>query len=149
MSGPKRRAATRKRPISITSVVDCVGSLANRSLHGNVYLFDTNKAGGSTGIGTEELKTRVRKGDELLWTVFALECGAYVSIDDVVIDKEVCAPERKVYPGTDVSYWIGAVKKDDIGVLPYQIKYKIGTRAEPMTAPLSPRLVGEAAGRAR
>jgi hypothetical protein len=110
-------------------------------------MYDTNKAGGSTGIGTEELRTKVKGGDQLLWTVLALECEAYVSIDGIVIDKEVCEPERKVYPGTDVSYWIGTVKKDDIGVTPYQIKFKVGTKTDPMITPMSPLLVGEGVGR--
>ncbi|MFD9791573.1 hypothetical protein ACFWXK_11560 [Streptomyces sp. NPDC059070] len=131
-----------KRPISITAVVDCVGVLATGSVHGQLYLYDTNKAGGSTGFGTEELRTRVRRGDQLLWNVLALECEAYVSIDDIVVDREVCEPERRVYPGTDVAYWIATVKKDGITSVPYQIKFKVGTRTEAFTAPVSASLVG-------
>lgn len=139
---PKQPKAGSQRPISITAVVDCVGALASLSTRGHLYLYDTNKAGGSTGFGTEELKTKVKGGDQLLWTVLALECEAYLSIDDIVIDKEVCEPQRKVYPGTDVSYWIGTVKKDGVGVIPYQIKFKLGTKSEPVTTALSPTLVG-------
>src|SRR5262245_48055164 len=100
-------------PISITAVVDVVGALATRSLHGNLYLLDTNRTGGSTDLGTEELKTRVQGGDQILWTVLPLECEAYASIDGIVIDKEVCEPEQKMYPGTDISYWAGTIKKGD------------------------------------
>jgi len=147
MNESTRQVANPKRPISVTAVVDCVGALATLSLHGNMYLYDTNKAGGSTGNGTEELRTKVRAGDQLLWTVFALECEAYVSIADIVIDKEVCEPERKVYPGTDVAYWVGTVKKGSSAVTPYQIKFRLGTRTDPMTTPVSPALIGEGAKR--
>ena len=51
------------RPVTITAVVDSPGILASRSTHGNLYLYDTNKASGSTGLGTEELRTPVKKGD--------------------------------------------------------------------------------------
>ncbi|MEU6387824.1 hypothetical protein [Streptomyces sp. NPDC046939] len=131
-----------KRPISITAVVDAVGALATGSLHGNLYFYDTNKAGGSTGFGTEELRTRVRAGDQLLWSVLALECEAYLAIDGIVIDPDLIEPERRVYPGTDVAYWIGTVKKNATGTVPYQIKFKVGSRDEALTTPLSPSLVG-------
>ncbi|WP_406509077.1 hypothetical protein [Streptomyces sp. NBC_00212] len=131
-----------KRPISITAVVDCVGALASHSVHGHLYLYDTNKAGGSTGFGTEELRTKVKRGDQLLWNVLALECEAFVSIDDIVIDKDVIEPERKIYPGTDVAYWIGTVKKDDVQSVPYQIRFRVGTSTDPITTTLSPALFG-------
>ncbi|MFD0415041.1 hypothetical protein [Streptomyces sp. NPDC127108] len=139
---PKRESAPGKRPISITAVVDCVGALATGSVHGNLYLYDTNKAGGSTGLGTEELRTRVRRGDQILWSVLVLECEAYAAIDEVLIDPDVCEPVRKVYPGTDIAYWIGTVKKDDVQDLSYQIRFKFGSRDEPITSTLSPSLVG-------
>ncbi|MEV7778165.1 hypothetical protein [Kitasatospora sp. NPDC088351] len=144
--GGKAKQAPRKagsqRPISITAVVDCVGALASRSTSGHLYLYDTNKAGGSTGFGTEELRTKVKAGDQLLWNVLALECEAFVAIDDIVIDPDICEPERKVYPGTDVAYWTATVKKDAGGVVPYRLKFKLGTRDAPITAALSPALVG-------
>jgi hypothetical protein len=139
---PRQQKAKAKRPISITAVVDCVGVLAAQNTHGHLYMYDTNKAGGSLGFGTEELKTRVQAGDQLLWTVLALECEAFVAIDDIVIDKEVCEPVRKVYPGTDVAYWIGTVKKGGVAAVPYQIKFKLGTQDEPIATTLSPALVG-------
>lgn len=131
-----------RAPISITAVVDAVGALSSGSVRGHLYMYDTNKAGGSSGFGTEELRTRVRMGDRVLWNVLALECEAYVGIAGIDIDKDVCEPERKVYPGTDVAYWIGTVKKDDISVVPYQIRFLVGTRAEPIVTALSPTLVG-------
>ncbi|OON80069.1 hypothetical protein [Streptomyces tsukubensis] len=129
-----------KRPISISAVVDCVGALASRSMEGNLYLYDTNKAGGSTGFGTEELKTRVREGDQLVWSVLALECEAYVAIDGIVIDSAICEPERKVYPGTDVVYWTGTVKQSTEEPVPYQLQFNVGTRGTPITTTVSPVL---------
>ncbi|MFE4858318.1 hypothetical protein [Streptomyces sp. NPDC056670] len=139
---PRQSVATAGRPISITAVVDCVGALASHSVHGHLYLYDTNKAGGSTGFGTEELRTKVRRGDKLLWNVLALECEAFVSIDDIVIDRAVVEPERRTYPGTDVAYWIGTVKRDAVLDTPYRIKFRVGTRSEPITTTLSPALFG-------
>ena len=133
-----------KHPITISAVVDVVGALATGSLSGNVYLVDTNRENGSTGLGTEELRTAVRKGDELLWTVLPLECEAYVAIDDIVMDKSICAPARKVYPGTDVAYWVGTVKKEAGAATPYDIKFKLGTRIDPMTTATASYLVGQA-----
>ncbi|MFJ4715581.1 hypothetical protein [Streptomyces sp. NPDC088785] len=137
-----RRATAPKRPVSITAVVDCVGALASGSVRGHLYLYDTNKAGGSTGLGTEELRTRVRRGDQLLWNVLALECEAFVAIDGVEIDPEICEPVRKVYPGTDVAYWTGTVKKDSREVA-YRLAFKVGTRQEPIVTTVSPAIVGQ------
>ncbi|MEU3460653.1 hypothetical protein ABZ721_11940 [Streptomyces sp. NPDC006733] len=131
-----------RRPIAITAVVDCVGALAARSMNGHLYLYDTNKAGGSTGFGTEQLRTKVYKGDQLVWNVLALECEAFVAIDEIVIDQAVCEPVRKVYPGTDVAYWTGTVKQDDLQAVSYQIKFKLGTRDEPITSTLQSSLIG-------
>ncbi|WTW95786.1 hypothetical protein OG216_21435 [Streptomycetaceae bacterium NBC_01309] len=131
-----------RRPISITAVVDCVGVLATGLTAGQIYMYDTNKAGGSTGFGTEELRTPVTRGDELLWNCLALECEAYVAIEGIEIDADVCVPVRKVYPGTDVSYWSATVKKAAAGAVPYRIRFLVGTRAEPIPTVLSPTLVG-------
>ncbi|QEU91003.1 hypothetical protein [Streptomyces kanamyceticus] len=142
MTTKPRRETAAKRPISITAVVDCVGALAAGDLRGHLYMYDTNKAGGSTGFGSEELQTKAVRGDQILWNCLALECEAYVAIEDIVIDREVCEPERKVYPGTDVAYWIGTVKKADAGPITYQLKFKLGTRDQPISTTLSSSLVG-------
>jgi hypothetical protein len=135
-----------RRPISITAVVDCVGSLATRSLGGNLYLFDTNRAGGSTGLGSEELRTVVRKGDTLLWTAFALECEVFVSIADIAMETDLCEPVRRVYPGTDVAYWTATIKRDVAGITPYRLSFRLGSRVEPMTTPCASALVGASEG---
>jgi hypothetical protein len=130
------------RPTSITAVVDPVAALASRSLSGNVYLYDTNKKQGSTGFGTEELRTRVRKGDQLLWNVVPLECETFVSIDSIEIDEHVCVPEKHVYPGTDISYWSGTVLKEIQGAVHYQLSFRLGTLDTPITTSAAPALVG-------
>ncbi|MEV5977445.1 hypothetical protein [Streptomyces sp. NPDC052114] len=142
MTTKPRRETAVKRPISITAVVDAVGALAAGNLRGHLYMYDSNKSGGSTGFGTEELQTFAKRGDQLLWNCLALECEAFVAIDGIIIDSEICEPERKVYPGTDVAYWTGTVKKADAGPITYQIKFKLGTRDEPITTTLSSAIVG-------
>ncbi|MFG3257351.1 hypothetical protein [Streptomyces sp. NPDC048172] len=136
-----RQSTNSRPPVSIGAVIDCVGALATRSLSGNLYLYDTNKSEGSAGFGTEELRTTVRVGDKILWTVLSLECEAYVGIDSILIDHALCEPERRVYPGTDVAYWTGTLKAGAKGAIPYQMKFKVGARTEPMTTPLSAVLV--------
>ncbi|MFB4304278.1 hypothetical protein [Actinomadura sp. NTSP31] len=136
---PEPRAT---RPVSITAVVDPVAVLATGSLHHNLYLYDTNKTEGSTGFGTEELRTRVRAGDQLLWNVVVLECETYAALDEIVIDEKVCEPERKVYPGTDIIYWTGTVKKTITEPVPYRLKFRLGTITEPFSIS-TPALVGQ------
>jgi hypothetical protein len=92
-------------------VIDVVGALATDSLDGQVYFMDTNKTEGSTGQGTDILRTVVSDGYRLVWTVIFLEREAYAAIDEIIIDPEYCEVEKKVYEGTDVSYWVGTVKK--------------------------------------
>ncbi|MFM5997488.1 MAG: hypothetical protein ACKPGB_21240 [Dolichospermum sp.] len=130
------------KTITIASVIDVVGALATDSLSGQVYFTDTEKASGSTGHGTENLKTIVSVGDVLVWTVTFLECEAYAAIDEIIIDKKYCEPEKKVYEGTDVSYWSGTVK-ENVQLVPYTIKFNVGTRAESIATASPLYLVGK------
>lgn len=134
--------ATKGKTITIASVVDVIGVLATDSFDGQIYFVDNNKTNGSTGQGTEELKTMVSKGDRLVWIVGPLECEVYAAIDDIVIDKQYCEPEKKTYEGTDISFWSGIVKQD-LTVVPYTIKYKVGTRDEAIATNTSIYLVGK------
>jgi hypothetical protein len=120
------------KTITIATVVDVVGALATDSLSGQIYFMDTNQSNGSTGQGTENLKTAVEQGDRLVWTITFLECEAYAAIDEIVIDRDYCDPEKKIYEGTDVSYWSGTIKKD-VKSIPYNIRFKLGTRADSIT----------------
>jgi hypothetical protein len=130
------------KTITIASVIDVVGALATDSLKGEVYFTDTEKANGSTGHGTDSLKTMVAAGDRLVWTVTFLECEAYAAIDEIIIDEKYCEPEKKVYEGTDVSYWSGIVKKN-VSLVPYTIKFKVGTRDESIATATPLYLVGK------
>ncbi len=140
----EEKTITKGKTITIASVVDVVGALATDSLRGQVYFMDTNKANGSQEQGTENLKTVVSNGDRLVWTVIFLECEAYAEIDEIIIDPSVCEPKKEIYEGTDVSYWVGIVKKD-VTYVPYSIKFKLGTRAEPLATEPSLSLVGKSA----
>ncbi|QXJ20216.1 hypothetical protein AGRA3207_000889 [Actinomadura graeca] len=132
------------RPVSITAVVDPVAALAAGNIQNSLYLYDTNKAEGSTGFGTGELRTRVRSGDRLLWNVVVLECETYAAIDGIEIDERVCEPVRKVYPGTDIVYWTGTVKRAVTEPVPYRLRFRLGTVTEPFTTAES-ALVGHGA----
>lgn len=114
--------------ITIVSIIDNVSALAQGALDKNIYLLDNNKSNGSTGLGTDELKTRVQPGDILVWTVTSIEPELYVGITDIVMDKEYCNPRKQFYEGTDVAYWVGRVKKEIVDQLRYEVKYKLGTR---------------------
>jgi hypothetical protein len=104
-------------------------------------MYDTNKTSGSTGFGTEELRTPVKKGDQLLWNVHVLECETYVSIEGIEIDEHIAVPEKKVYPSTDITYWTATVLKDIPEAVPYQIRFLLGTLTEPITADVPSALV--------
>ncbi len=133
---------TKGKTITIATVIDVVGALATDSLSGQIYLMDSNKVNGSTAQGTEHLKTVVEKGDKLVWIVGPLECEAYAAIDDIIIDKDCCEVEKKTYEGTDISYWSGTVKKD-VTLTPYSMKFKVGTRDEPIATASTLSLVGK------
>lgn len=131
------------KTITISALVDVVGALAAESLQNSIYLTDNNKLNGSTDEGTEVLKTKVKKGDQLMWTSMSLEPEAYASITGIIIDSEYCEPEQRPYVGSDITFWIGTVKKD-LEAVPYKIKIKVGNRQLELTTPNSPSLIGDA-----
>ncbi len=140
-TNPEPRAA---RPVTITSVVDPVAALASGNLDDNLYLYDTNRTSGSTGFGTPELRTGVRKGDILLWNVIPLECETFVALAGIDIDRRVADPVQKVYPGTDIVFWTATVKRDLVKPVSYRLAFLLGGVAEPYTADASSFLVGAA-----
>ncbi|MFI6507118.1 hypothetical protein ACIBCT_05895 [Streptosporangium sp. NPDC050855] len=141
---PERRSTRPARPVTITAVVDPVAALASENLDGNLYLYDTNRPAGSTGFGTPELHSRVRKGDTLLWNVIPLECETYVSLADVEIDPQIAEPTQKVYPGTDIVFWTAEVKQDLTEPVPYRLSFLLGTVTTPFTPSGRPALSGPA-----
>ncbi|WP_030915696.1 hypothetical protein [Streptosporangium amethystogenes] len=140
----ERQPARPVRPVTITAVVDPVAALASENLDDNLYFYDTNKAAGSTGFGTPELHSRVRKGDTLLWNVIPLECETYVALADIEIDPRIAEPTRKVYPGTDIVFWTAEVKQDLTEPVPYRLSFLLGTVGTPFTPTARPALAGPA-----
>ncbi|MEV8638977.1 hypothetical protein AB0395_45715 [Streptosporangium sp. NPDC051023] len=131
--------------MTITAVVDPVAALSSENLDDNLYLYDTNKAAGSTGFGTPALRSRVRKGDTLLWNVLPLECETYVALADIEIDPQIAEPTRKVYPGTDIVFWTAEVKQDLTEPIPYRLSFLLGIVNTPFTPTARPTLAGPAA----
>jgi hypothetical protein len=137
--------------IAIVSVVDVAAALAADTLTGSIYLMDNNKANGSTDEGSEILKTKVRKGDQLVWVCVPLECEAHVSITAVDIDekyREYCDPTQATYPGTNVVYWLGEIRKDLEVTIPYNLKFQLGSRKGDMAMTAFPSLIGDGPGAA-
>jgi hypothetical protein len=132
--------------IGIVSVVDVVSALAAGTVAGSFYMVDNNKTKGSTDEGTEILKTRVRKGDQVVWISIPLECEAFVSITGIEIDKkfrEYCDLKKGVYPDTNVVYWLGDIKKELDVAIPYNLKFRLGSHEGDMATTSSPSLIGE------
>ncbi|MCK4763579.1 MAG: hypothetical protein KAW12_15370 [Candidatus Aminicenantes bacterium] len=129
------------KTISIITVVDIVGVFASGTLSKNIYMIDNNKANGSTDEGTGVLKTMVEEGDILVWIVQALEPEAYASITGIEIEKEYCEPKQKPYEGTDITFWVGRVKKN-LKAVPYNLKIKVGNRDKELLTPNPPYLIG-------
>lgn len=131
------------KTITIISVVDVIGALADESLNYNIYLFDNNKTGGSQGLGTDCLKTKVSVGDRLLWTIMPMEPESYSAINGIIIDKTVCEPSLRTYEGSDVTFWEGIVKRD-IEEIPYVISFAFGNKIKIINSDIhkTPSLIG-------
>ncbi|MBK5924888.1 hypothetical protein CCR90_14165 [Rhodovulum sulfidophilum] len=138
--------ANAKRVITVIGLVDVVGALAEDALGRDLYLFDDNKAGGSSGHGTSCLRTCADAEDLVVWEVMPLECEAFARIDDVLIDDKY-APyidlESGVYDPSSVVYWAARILKPlpPEGV-PYRLAFRMGSRPEPLIAEVSSLLVG-------
>ncbi|MCP2338448.1 hypothetical protein [Actinomadura rupiterrae] len=141
---PKPERPRAARPVTITAVVDPVAVLASGDLDQNLYLYDTNRTAGSAGFGTPALKTRVRRGDTLLWNVIPLECETFVALDGIDIAGDVAEPERKVYPGTDIVFWTATVKRDLAEPVEYRLSFLVGTVDKPLVSVAAQALVGAA-----
>jgi hypothetical protein len=126
--------------ITILCLLDVVGALSEQTLTTNLYLFDNNKANGSSGEGTGQLKTKVKAGDTLIWTIVALEPESYAAISAITIDPAVCTPVQRMYPESDVSYWEALVLKV-VPETPYRITFEIGTKKQPLETEITPTLI--------
>ena len=129
------------RTITITVAVDVAGALAAETLTDNLYLFDDNRANGSTDLGTGVLKTRVEEGDRLLWLPLPFEPEVFASIHDIEIEERYCEPQRRTYPGSHVVYWEGVVKQD-LEIAPYRLTIALGDPPGLLSAAETPSLIG-------
>jgi hypothetical protein len=129
------------RTITILSLIDVVGALSEDTMKANVYLFDDNKTNGSSDEGTGVLKTKVKAGDKLIWTLMSLEPESFAEICDITIDPEICKAEKKMYPQSDVAYWEGEVLKE-VSSTPYKITFEVGTRRQKIETEETPALIG-------
>lgn len=129
------------RTITILSLIDVIGALADDSMKFNVYLFDDNKSKGSTNEGTANLKTKVETGDKLIWTLMPLEPESFAEISEISIDPEICRIEKKMYPQSDVVYWEGEVLKAAAST-PYKITFEIGSQKQKIATEDTPALIG-------
>ncbi|MBL3552724.1 hypothetical protein [Rhodovulum sulfidophilum] len=137
--------ANAKRVITVIGLVDVVGALAEDALGRDLYLFDDNKAGGSSGHGTSCLRTCADAEDLVVWEVMPLECEAFARIDDVLIDEKY-APyidlESGVYDPSSVVYWAGRILKPlPPEGIPYRLAFRLGSRPEPLIAEASSLLL--------
>ena len=72
---------------------------------------------------------------------------AFVGITGIEIDKkfrEYCDLKKGVYPGPNVVYWRGDIKKELDVAIPYNLKFKLGSYQGDMATTSSPSLIGEA-----
>ncbi|SFW85816.1 hypothetical protein [Chitinophaga sancti] len=129
------------RTITIMSLIDVIGALAEDSMKANVYLFDNNKSKGSVNEGTGRLKTKVKAGDTLFWTLMSLEPESFAEISNISIDPEICRLEKKKYPQSDVVFWEGEVLKEAAST-PYKITFEIGYQKQKFETEENPELIG-------
>jgi hypothetical protein len=116
--------------IVLIIAVDIIGVLASSTLSGNIYFFDNNKMAGSTGEGSDCLKTKIlfRPNEEttLVWNVMPLEPESFAGISKITADNDYLDIKRGQYPDSDVVYWTGKVKKQ-FERLSYKLTLAIGT----------------------
>jgi hypothetical protein len=130
------------RNIAVKAVVDVLGALVNLTLRDSLYLFDSNRAHGSQGLGTSELSTAVRKGDNIDWLTAPLSCETFVEISGISIPPDICRLEQRTFPGTNIRYWTGTVLRD-IDLLPYSLTFALGPTGMKMVTENGPRLIGQ------
>lgn len=125
------------RQITIMAMVDVASALADRSLAENLYFVDNQRAGGSTHEGTEVLRTRVRKGDELVWMTHSLQVETFVEMSSLALcrDHDAIEISKQYFRDTDIVIWVGKVKKHLEHPIPYKAVFQLGT--VPVSLPTS------------
>ena len=80
--------------IEVLIVVDAADAVSH-GLQDNVYLVDTNKYGGSSDEGQNELRTKCEEGQIIRWRVTPISEDNKVSITGFsgqIINEHVCQP---------------------------------------------------------
>lgn len=128
------------RQITIRLVVDVVSVLETESLTRHLFMFDNNRLHGSIDQNTSHLATAVAPGDQIIWSVVPIECEAYAALSAVDVPAEFVEVTKNTYPGTNVSYWTGVVKKP-VGDLSYGLTFELGTRTNTVSTDRTSRLI--------
>lgn len=124
-------------PKMIMGGIDVAQALADGSLVNNQYWFDTNAAGGSTGLGTGALKTVVHPGDSVIWVVSGLEVETLVDIISVSGAPALAldSPGADRTGGYGNTTWSATIAADTpSGVYAYQVTLNLENK--PMTTTL-------------
>ncbi|HEY5508057.1 MAG TPA: hypothetical protein VIK29_05235 [Paludibacter sp.] len=134
------------RTIVIIAAVDIIGILASNTLKGNIYLFDNNRLIGSSGEGTENLKTKITfKPNEnvvLVWNIMPLEPESFAGISQITADEKYIKIARLKYPSSDIVYWKGTTIKP-FDHLKYKLSITVGTSGTEYSCDLD--IIGELA----
>lgn len=137
--GPVRQAT------NVMALVDVVGALGSGTLARSLFLFDNNRAAGSTGHGTGSLSTVAQEDDVVVWTTMALECEAFARLQLVEIDSayaEYVALDAGAFSETPEVYWLATILKPlPADGVPYRLSYRLGSADAPYRAVLESRLV--------
>lgn len=123
---------------TIMAGIDVAQALADGSLVNNQYWFDTNVAGGSTGMGTGALKTAVNKGDTVIWVVSGLEVETFVDVTAISVPDQVLVAGslRGTSYGYGYTVWSAQISTTAAsGHYPYQVTLNLENK--PMVATLS------------
>ncbi len=115
------------RVIYIICALDVMEALVNDTVDDSLYMFDNNKAGGSTGIGSNELKTVVCPGDTIVWMASGLEVETLV---DVHIVSGPAAETLGVHQAESygTKYWTCTVGEGISGTYCYSLDIQVESR---------------------
>lgn len=126
--------------VSIRMIIDPATALEAGTPHGSLFMFDNRRRAGSQGQRTDRLQTAVAPNDIITWVLLPIECEVYVELAGINIDKDLCEVSSHYYPGTNVRYWTGKVKKA-VGDLPYSMTFEVGRRHIQMSTDSTARLI--------
>ncbi len=127
--------------VTIHTIVDVATALEARALDNVMFMFDNRRAEGSKNQRSNRLCSVLLPGEEILWTIAPLECEVYIAIKDIHFEKNKKFKNTKhLFPGSDVSYWIGTVRPEAVeeakkaGPLRYRMMLEVGGKITEMTS---------------